>query len=232
MFSGALQPIVSIWDAIWSGVENIIQAVRGFINSVVSGMVGDISSRWAGLSGTISGFIGSIREAIVAPFAEAYSGVVGWVGRISSAVQGLIGGISNAASTIMSTLNSLFAAQSKVAGIAVPNPAAVPPSPGGAALAGLASGGVVLPTPGGLPFLIGEGGRPERVEPLDSQGLSSRDRALITHIVSSLSRGGPGDSQTIVHVSIGDSEITDFVARTVQASNDSLAKRASQRRRR
>jgi len=233
MFGGALQPIIGIWDAIWSGVENIIQAVRGFINSVVSGMVGDISSRWAGLSGTISGYVGSIRDAIVSPFASAYEGVVGWVGRISGAVQGLIGGISSAASTIMSTLNSLFAAQSTIAGMAVPNPAALPPTPpGGAALAGLASGGVVLPTPGGLPFLIGEGGRPERVEPLDSQGLSSRDRALITHIVSSLSRGGPGDSQTIVHVSIGDSEITDFVARTVQASNDSLAKRASQRRRR
>lgn len=44
---------------------------------------------------------------------------------------------------------------------------------------GLASGGTVSATNGGLLALIGEGGKSERVEPLDSSGLSARDRAII-----------------------------------------------------
>lgn len=43
----------------------------------------------------------------------------------------------------------------------------------------LAMGGVVMPTPGGILARIGEAGRPERVEPLDPDGLSKRDKAMI-----------------------------------------------------
>jgi hypothetical protein len=43
----------------------------------------------------------------------------------------------------------------------------------------LAKGGVIPATPGGMLATIGEAGRPERVEPLDPDGLSKRDRAMI-----------------------------------------------------
>jgi hypothetical protein len=43
----------------------------------------------------------------------------------------------------------------------------------------LAAGGVVPATTGGMLAMIGESGRSERVEPLDSSGLSKRDRAMI-----------------------------------------------------
>jgi phage-related protein len=42
-----------------------------------------------------------------------------------------------------------------------------------------ADGGVVSPTAGGTLGLIAEAGRPERIEPLDENGLSKRDRAMI-----------------------------------------------------
>ena len=44
----------------------------------------------------------------------------------------------------------------------------------------LALGGIVPATRGGTLAMIGEGGRAERVEPLDPSGLSKRDRAMIT----------------------------------------------------
>jgi hypothetical protein len=44
----------------------------------------------------------------------------------------------------------------------------------------LAEGGTVSPRSGGTLALIGEAGQAERIEPLDSQGLSKRDRAIIT----------------------------------------------------
>jgi hypothetical protein len=43
----------------------------------------------------------------------------------------------------------------------------------------LAEGGIIPPTPGGTIARIGEAGRSERVEPLDPDGLSKRDKAMI-----------------------------------------------------
>ena len=57
----------------------------------------------------------------------------------------------------------------------------------------LAKGGVIQPTPGGTLARIGEAGRPERVEPLDPDGLSKRDKAMI----SLLSGGGGGINITV-----------------------------------
>jgi hypothetical protein len=52
----------------------------------------------------------------------------------------------------------------------------------------LAMGGVVRPTPGGTIARIAEAGRSERVEPLDPNGLSARDRAIINEFI--VARGG------------------------------------------
>ena len=58
----------------------------------------------------------------------------------------------------------------------------------------LAKGGVIRPTTGGTLATIGEAGRPERVEPLDADGLSVRDRAIIAE----LSGGGSGTTVNMV----------------------------------
>lgn len=55
-------------------------------------------------------------------------------------------------------------------------------------LARLADGGTVMPSPGGTLAQIAEAGRPERVEPLDPDGLSQRDKAMI----EKLTGGGSG----------------------------------------
>lgn len=49
-------------------------------------------------------------------------------------------------------------------------------------LASLAEGGIVMPSMGGTLARIGEAGRPERVEPLDPDGLSKRDKAIIDRL--------------------------------------------------
>jgi hypothetical protein len=55
----------------------------------------------------------------------------------------------------------------------------------------LAEGGVVYPRPGGTAALLAEAGRPERIEPLDSEGLSARDRAIIAELA------GPSKGTTV-----------------------------------
>jgi len=46
----------------------------------------------------------------------------------------------------------------------------------------LALGGTVYPSRGGTLVTVAEAGRPERIEPLDSNGLSDRDKALISQM--------------------------------------------------
>ncbi len=67
----------------------------------------------------------------------------------------------------------------------------------------LAKGGIVPATNGGSLAVIGEAGRPERVEPLDPDGLSKRDKAMIQ-----LLSGGSGRGATInVYPSQGMNEV-------------------------
>lgn len=50
------------------------------------------------------------------------------------------------------------------------------------AMPALAKGGVVYPTGSGSLVRVAEAGRPERIEPLDKDGLSKRDRAIIQQL--------------------------------------------------
>jgi hypothetical protein len=75
----------------------------------------------------------------------------------------------------------------------------------------LAAGGIVPATRGGMMAVIGEGGRSERVEPLDKDGLSARDKAMIR-----LLSGGAGGGSTInVYPSAGmnERELAELVSR-------------------
>ena len=70
----------------------------------------------------------------------------------------------------------------------------------------LAKGGIIKPTYGGTLARIGEAGRPERVEPLDPQGLSMRDRAIIAEL--SAKQGGTGEGITFnIYPSQGMNEV-------------------------
>ena len=67
----------------------------------------------------------------------------------------------------------------------------------------LAEGGIVMPSTGGTLARIGEAGQPERVEPLDPDGLSKRDKAMIKMMT-----GGAAGGVTInVHPSPGMNEV-------------------------
>ena len=64
---------------------------------------------------------------------------------------------------------------------------------------GLAKGGIVSPRGGGTMALIAEAGRPERVEPLDPDGLSKRDKAMMQF----LTNGNAGGISITVNPSAG-----------------------------
>jgi len=77
----------------------------------------------------------------------------------------------------------------------------------------LAKGGVVMPSAGGTLAQIGEAGRPERIEPLDPDGLSKRDKAIIETL-----SGGRGSGVNItINPSAGmdERELASIVSRQI-----------------
>lgn len=71
----------------------------------------------------------------------------------------------------------------------------------------LADGGIARATPGGILSVIGEAGRNERIEPLDRQGLSARDRALVELIRDTIANGRGGGDSYHVYPSQGMNEV-------------------------
>jgi hypothetical protein len=73
-----------------------------------------------------------------------------------------------------------------------------------------AKGGIVSPSLGGTLGLLAEAGRPERVEPLDPDGLSKRDKAMISMLA-----GPAGGINIIVNPSAGmdERELANLVSR-------------------
>jgi hypothetical protein len=84
----------------------------------------------------------------------------------------------------------------------------------------LAQGGVVSPTPGGVLATIAEAGRAERVEPLDSEGFSRRDRKileLIEKLYEQNGQGGGGQTfQVFPSPGMTEMELAHLVSRKVQ----------------
>lgn len=67
----------------------------------------------------------------------------------------------------------------------------------------LAQGGVAKATPGGVLSVIAEAGHNERVEPLDSEGMSKRDRAMIAMVQAAASSGNKGGDTFKIYPSAG-----------------------------
>jgi phage-related protein len=262
-FHAIWDPIVAWWTNLWNNVSTAAQviwnaiastastawntisaAITGIVSTLAAVLEGwwntisaAVSIAWNGLSSTVSGIWEGIKNAIISPIQTAYEVLTGIISSITGAIQSAWEFVTGKATEISSALDKALADQA-AAGAVTANifnaDAVAPPPPAAlAALAGLtalATGGVVTrPTIA----LVGERGR-ERVEPLDSQGLSSRDRALITQIVGSMAGGATsgGRGDTLVQVQIGDQQIGGFIGSVVDDRNDLMARQISRRRRR
>lgn len=238
---GVWNAIVSVASSTWNTITSTITQIVSDFASTLEGwwntITGAVEAAWTGLSAIVSGIWNGVKDAIVGPIEDAYGLVTGWIENIKGVVQGVIDwlgarveDVKNAVSEAVSAANST---PTTVSGVEV--------GPGlsglsgnyvgswGAALTALASGGLVTrPTLA----LVGEAG-PERVTPLDADGLSTRDRVLISTIVNSMlgQVGQGGGGSTTVQVRIGEREIDDYIARQVDDRNDVLARQVSRRRR-
>lgn len=197
--------LIPYWSMLFSGIVRFIGgAIAGVIKIVkgvfdwFSGLISGWKAIFALLTGDFDGFLKHMKDAL-GKFGSAISGILGglflpfqsaWDG-IAKAWNKAIGGKS--IDTPFGTVSIPFLPVFEKVQYTGPK---VRPSKGSGfgrmnAAALLADGGVVKATPGGVAAIIGEAGRNERVEPLDPNGLSARDKAMINMLA-----GGAGGGNT------------------------------------
>jgi phage-related protein len=194
----SITKFVDLLKTAWDGIKTAVSAVWDFIKPIF-GFIGN------GIKNSITFYVNALKTAwdaikttvntvwnFVKPiFEKIGDGIRDGIGGAVDFVSGLFDGLKSTVKTIFNAIagfwNSTFGKLSfKVPGW-VPgiggNGFDVPDIPT------LAKGGVIPASLGGTLALLAEAGRPERVEPLDPDGLSRRDKAMIDYMSGGM-RGG------------------------------------------
>lgn len=181
----------SMWQNLqkrWDDVLTFVRAIPGRLRAANTAMWSWIGDRF-----------GAMRDNLAARVTAFIEFVRGLPGRVRRAAANMWDGLTSA---FIATLNGIIMRWNrfsldlrfpdKIFGISL-GPLAgrgfTLETPNIPYLGGLAKGGIVPATSGGMLATIGEAGRPERVEPLDAQGLSVRDRAIIKFLAGKQDAG-------------------------------------------
>ena len=173
----------TVINAVWDGIRKAFETAWDLIETAFNTVWGGITSAIEGIKSVVLG----VKDAIVGAFKSAFNFVADiWnntVGKLSFKVPSWVPGIGGK-------------------GFDVPD---IPKFNAGTGGGGtndsgryesrarpMALGGIVPASRNGTLALLAEAGRPERVEPLDPDGLSKRDKAMIT-----LLSGGKGGGITM-----------------------------------
>jgi hypothetical protein len=200
---GIPKKLADVGSAIWSWITDKWNAMRTRIDELVLAFIiwaaqlpSKVKNAAAGIWSWITDRWNDMRNAVSTRVSDFITFVAGLPQRVKNAAFGMWDGIGSAFKGMLNNIigwwNNLSFDLSipvnsvtkflKIAGLGFTlNTPNIPP---------LAKGGVVMPSPGGTLALIGEAGRPERVEPLDPDGLSKRDKALISMMTGGTTGGG------------------------------------------
>jgi hypothetical protein len=161
-------------DAIKTLATNVLEFVEKYHPIAI--LIRYAKEKWPEISAWFTEKISSIVE-----FFKALPG------RISTAVRGMFDGLKEA---FKSALNFIIRKWNDLSfNLRLPNSIFGIPLPSGVAGKGFtldtpnipefAEGGTIFPSLGGTLVRVAEAGRAERIEPLDSDGLSKRDKAMV-----------------------------------------------------
>jgi hypothetical protein len=169
VLSGAIQKVIYViggiieaFKAVWYFVKGIFQLLTGNTEGAADSMKKSFSAAFSAIKNVI--------KSIVSPFV------------------GVLNAISDAWNNTVGKFNFKVPSWVPIIGgktFNVPNLPRIN-------LANFAEGGTVFPQTGGVIARVAEAGRPERIEPLDPEGLSVRDRAIIDRL-----SGGGGKGVTV-----------------------------------
>jgi len=175
--------LVPFFQVILVGAINTIAGViSGFIK-IVGGIITAFSDPIKGIKLILSGFIDFFKAFFLEPIVNLLK-VANIFAPLSDGLKAAINKMIRMWNDFRLELRIPNNAASRLLGIAGQGFTIDTPD-----IAYLAKGGVVPATRGGMLSIIGEAGRSERVEPLDKQGLSTRDRAIISQLSGGVTSG-------------------------------------------
>ena len=171
-----------IWNLIVDGVKAYISTVTTVLSTVWNWLKDGLSAAWNGAKAvwdTIVTFISGLGAKIAKAGAGMWDGLKSG---LATVINWIIGALNAAIGGINLLLKGVkFATFGKIDYTISP----IPP-------VALAQGGIVPASTGGTLAVIGEAGRSERVEPLDPDGLSKRDKALVEALAGKNGASGNG----------------------------------------
>ncbi len=159
--------IIDIFKAVWDFIMIFWNLFTGKPDEAFKSLI----SMFRNLMSGIGKIFGGVFDILVSPFKLAFNLIADlWnntIGKWGFTVPGwvpIIGGKSFTMPKISKWGGTEVAGKSNAAG----------------GVTKMAKGGIVYPTQYGTVVRVAEAGRPERIEPLDADGLSKRDRAIMT----------------------------------------------------
>ena len=211
-FINKYHPILVIWRLVtenWEKIKTWFTELPGKIKNAIVGLSTTVSefitkyhpiallkkaveAAWPAVSSFITTKIDSIVTFIKGLPAKIASAASGMFNGLKDAFKGAINFIIDKWNGLSFTLPSVSVFGKKIGGFTLSTPD----------IPRLAQGGIIPASPSGTLATIGEAGRPERVEPLDPDGLSKRDKAII----SMLAGNGAGGATINVYPSAGMNE--------------------------
>jgi phage-related protein len=216
--------IASLVDVVKGALVEGFNQINDAIKSVAPGIDGIM-----GVFKTLGDFLGTfivpifkvILVSAIKQFSTVISAVIIVVGKLVTVFSSIAGVVKKAfdiaISVVRSAINTLIRLWNSTLGklkITLPK---IGPFGGGTigfpTIPEFAEGGTVYPSGQGTLARVAEAGRPERIEPLDPDGLSKRDKAMIKLLSS-----GQGGGMTInVYPSPGmdESELASLVSRQI-----------------
>lgn len=207
-FKNTFLPIITgVWDKIsggWETAKGKISAAWDALKSKVDTIVSKVKEIVSGIWDAITSKLEAVRDRIFGPdgiFPSIQRKVSDFVGTISGKVRGMwdgmIDGIKSAWNMVARWWNDNIAPKK----ITIWTPFG-DKTFGFPTLPSFALGGVVYPQPGGVVARVAEAGKPERIEPLDENGLSERDKAMINML-----SGGAGGTTINIYSQPGMDEV-------------------------
>jgi hypothetical protein len=191
----------TIWDWILTAIKFVWGLAKGVFNTIVDfikAYISTVASVGSKIWDWIVSGIKAAWELGKGVFNTIVEFIKGLGGRIASVASGMWDGLKGGLSSVLSFINKginiiLKGVNLLIDGLNAVNPFDdIPKIPLLNENVKLARGGVVRPTPGGTHAIIGEAGRPERVEPLDRNGLSVRDKAIILALAEQMNGKSSG----------------------------------------
>jgi hypothetical protein len=195
-----LEPALKGTSKIFKTIGDILAiTVVPVLKFVLVNAIKVVSGAIVGLITTV-GRLGGVFGSIAGAVSTAFSGVI-------SVVRGAINGIINLWNSTLGKVNFTLPKVGQFGGGSIGFPR----------IPNLAEGGTVYPSNSGTVTRVAEAGRPERIEPLDSNGLSVRDKAMIELLSNNNNNSKTTDVTVNVYPSQGmnESELANVVSRQI-----------------